>query len=158
MKRMIVLLVCLTALIFSACSREEVVSFNELKEMLSLSGVKLDTENLISLKTEKKRYTNTTEEIFVEYTNLSNEPLITGHWSEVEILIDGEWYTIPLKPNVGGTNDVAFVILPDGSLSMRTNLMSYDFSWPSGTYRVLRMVQKEHSTFQRIYAAEFTIK
>ena len=153
MKRTLLSLVCLTFLLICACSREEAVNLEELKETLRLSEFQLDTENLVCLKTEKKRYTSTTEEIFVEYTNLSEEPLITGHWSEVEILIDGEWYTIPLKPNVGGTNDVAFVVLPDRSLSMRTKLMSYDFSWPSGTYRVLRMVVKEHFKFHRIYAA-----
>ncbi len=77
-----------------------------------------------------------TSEITVRIANNSGEEFSYGEYFSLQKQIDGQWYTIPVKADNVGFQDIAH-ILPDGeSVSETYNLDIYGTLEP-GTYRLV---------------------
>ena len=70
-----------------------------------------------------------TSEITVRITNKSGEDFSYGEYFSLQKQIDGQWYTIPVRADNVGFQDIAN-ILPDGESASETyNLDIYGWWW-----------------------------
>ena len=77
-----------------------------------------------------------TSEITVRITNNSGEEFSYGEYFSIQKQIDGQWYTVPVRADNVGFQDIAH-ILPDGESASETyNLNIYGTLEP-GTYRLV---------------------
>ena len=84
-----------------------------------------------------------TSEITVRITNNSGEEFSYGEYFSIQKQIDGQWYTVPVRADNVGFQDIAH-ILPDGESTSETyNLDLYGTLEP-GIYRlVVEMLSAE---------------
>lgn len=77
-----------------------------------------------------------TSEITVRITNNSGEEFSYGEYFSIQKQIDGQWYTVPVRADNVGFQDIAH-ILPNGESASETyNLNIYGTLEP-GTYRLV---------------------
>ncbi len=77
-----------------------------------------------------------TSEITVRITNNSEEEFSYGEYFSIQKQIDGQWYTVPVRADNVGFQDIAH-ILPNGESASETyNLNIYGTLEP-GTYRLV---------------------
>lgn len=101
----------------------------------SLSTEEKTNEYTVSMKTEKKSYPLKSEdvEVIIEYEG--QEYLTFGLAYAIEKQIDGKWYSIP---NDLAFIEIAIILKPSESYQQTISLNDLSYSFPVGTYRVVK--------------------
>lgn len=109
----------------------------------------------IAMNTERPGYGIGVNEIGLEIVNSGKVEIGFGEYYTVEKLINGTWYEIPFKDNVG-FDDILHILEPNKSYKekINTGLMRYTFK--EGKYRITKEFYSDGDKIE--LAAEFSIK
>lgn len=104
------------------------------KNKVPMSELKKGFETLAFV--EVKTYLNSGSEITVRITNNSGEEFSYGEYFSIQKQIDGQWYTVPVRADNVGFQDIAHILTNGESASETYNLNIYGTLEP-GTYRLV---------------------
>lgn len=128
---------------------------NKKSEKGSLTSGVERQEIKIAMNTERPDYDIGVNEIELEIVNSGKIEIGFGEYYTVEKLINGTWYEIPFKDNVG-FDDILHILEPNKNYKekINTGLMRYTFK--EGKYRITKEFYSDGDKIE--LAAEFSIK
>lgn len=77
----------------------------------------------------------TEDKITVKYTNSGSEEWMYGLHFSVDVLLDGEWYSVPTISGNWGFNDIGLILMPEQPREEVYDLSMYG-ELPPGQYRI----------------------
>lgn len=129
----------------------------------AIPGEELEPE-LFELKTEYEAYSPETTQIYCILTSHEERQIYYGCQTGMEVLLDGEWYTLPYGENAFFNCVLHGANIEGEWVYEEVSLLRFDYEFPEGTYRVVfpccldEYEPSQGKTFDRVLYAEFQIQ